>query len=110
MNDEPNPDGSWPLAVVHGRAAAPCIGSGFCCKQRRCFLGARKHGPGADCPSLVERDGRHWCGELLAAGAEEATVIRRELYIGAGCCSALNSDRASLLRKVRREAVPVEER
>lgn len=101
MDDQPRPDGSWPLAVIEGRQAAPCIGSSFCCRQASCMIGTLKHGPGGDCPSLVERYGRHWCGELLSASSERAKAIRLDLYIGAGCCSALNEDRQRMLREGR---------
>lgn len=82
-----HPEGFWPLA----EDAEPCVGSGLCCKTGRCSIGAMKHGPGRDCPSLVERDGRHYCGEILNASPEEAARLRRHLYIGAGCCMTVGN-------------------
>jgi len=83
---------------IDGLPVHPCVGSGFCCKKARCVLGALKHGPGDNCPSLVWKDGRHWCGEVLnTEGAEQQKVVAH-LYIGEGCCSPLNSDRLIILR------------
>lgn len=73
----------------------PCIGSGYCCKKALCWIGVKVHGsiPGP-CPSLVydDKEERHWCGEILKADKEQET-LKAELYVGAGCCSSLNSDR-----------------
>ena len=54
---------------------------------------------GKGCPSLVELKGRYWCGLYLNAAGEKKEDIKNELAIGAGCCSSLNSDRLSRLRK-----------
>ncbi len=67
--------------------SAPCVGSGFCCITARCALGAQLHGPGTDCPSLVWRDGRYWCGEVLREPA-----VGPRLDVGAGCCAPLFND------------------
>ena len=70
----------------------PCIGSGLCCLKARCFLGVREHGPGAECPSLVWKDGRYWCGIVLKAALvspEEQENLKRQLYVGDGCCMSL---------------------
>lgn len=93
------PDGTWPLA----EGAQPCVGSGLCCKTARCQVGVEKHGPGRDCPSLRERDGRYWCGEIEDADEAEAARLREHLYVGAGCCMPLfNEVREAILRKLRR--------
>lgn len=70
----------------------PCVGSGLCCLKARCHLGVAEHGPGAECPSLVWKDGRYWCGIVLKAtseSAEEGENLKRQLYIGEGCCMPL---------------------
>lgn len=82
-----------------GLPPAPCLGSGYCCKKARCTLGAYLHGPGRDCPSLVFKDGRYWCGAVLDAEGERKQFLIDQLHIGAGCCSSLNSDRQKMLRE-----------
>lgn len=99
MKDKPDENGIWPLYFNEDDGyAVPCIGCGFCCKEVRCEIGMRVHGPGRNCPSLVAKDGRHWCGEVEKAPPSEAAKLRASLYVGAGCCSSMNSDRRSLLR------------
>ena len=80
----------------------PCIGSGYCCKQALCVLGVEVHGsiPGP-CPSLALKDNRYWCGEILNADEERKAWLKKNLYIGEGCCSTLNSDRREMLVKLR---------
>jgi len=98
MRDAPNADGVWPLA----EGAVPCVGSGLCCKKARCVIGTMKHGAGGDCPSLVERDGRFWCGEILNAAPEIAAKMREHLYVGAGCCMPLfNQAREQLIERAK---------
>jgi hypothetical protein len=53
------------------------------------------YGPGEDCPALIEKDERFWCKLILEADEERAEWLKRELYVGAGCCSGLNSLRAA---------------
>jgi hypothetical protein len=85
-----------------------CVGSGYCCKKAPCAFAVAKRYPiehwlegGKGCPALREIKGRYWCGLYLdAAGAKKAN-IERELAIGAGCCSSMNSDRQAILRKER---------
>jgi hypothetical protein len=67
----------------------PCVGSGLCCLKARCWIGARIHGPGDKCPSLVWKDERYWCGEILKAEKAEAESLKQELYVGEGCCMPL---------------------
>ena len=71
----------------------PCVGCGYCCKTATCIHGiyyARERGlPDKDtCPFLIERDGRYWCNLVL-----EGVVDTKELWIGEGCSSSMNSDR-----------------
>jgi len=66
----------------------PCVGCGYCCRKAPCVLGE-----GVPCVELVERDGRWWCGLVLAATGEDREMIELDLFIGDGCCSSFNSDR-----------------
>ena len=74
-----------------------CVGCGFCCRKAPCCVSLRVHGPVTACPSLVYRDERYFCGlcELPGALGER---YREELYVGAGCCCGLNTDRQSIPR------------
>jgi len=47
------------------------------------------------CPALVYKDGRYWC-DLCRPTSLVADRYRRELFIGEGCCSPLNSDRQNI--------------
>ena len=102
MTDKPRRDGTWPLAVIDGRPVAPCIGSGYCCKTAPCHEAAARGVREAPC-SYLEHDGdRHWCGLIRSASPAEATRLRASLYIGAGCCSNLNSARVEMLTRQAR--------
>jgi len=81
--------------------AKPCVGSGLCCLKARCSIGVMVHGPGAECPSLVWKEGRYWCGEILKAEGEAREDLRRQLSVGAGCCMPLfNSLREERFRSM----------
>ena len=75
----------------------PCVGCGFCCRKTPCELAYRIHGGGLTrCPELTYHDGRWWCSAVERAVGPLADEYREGLYIGAGCCSALNSDRLKI--------------
>lgn len=101
----PGPDGVWPLAVIDGKPVAPCIGSGFCCKKAPCGLAislgiwTREGEHPNGCPKLEHDGERHWCGLITNAAPEEAKHYREYLYVGAGCCMPLNSERLVMLKK-----------
>ncbi len=76
-------DDDWRAHVV------PCVGSGLCCLKARCWVGAQIHGLGDKCPSLVWKDERYWCGEILRAKEQEAEQLKKQLYVGDGCCMSL---------------------
>lgn len=70
---------------------APCVRSGFCCKQAPCPFGKWNQAE-TQCAHLVgDRIGRYACGihdEILGQpGADDCPAF------GAGCCSPLNTDR-----------------
>jgi hypothetical protein len=88
------------LAVIDGREVEPCIGSGYCCKKARCWIGTRLHGPGDNCPSLVFKEERYWCGEVMKAEGTAEKAIMDDLFVGAGCCSSLNGDRREMMLKL----------
>lgn len=87
-----------------------CIGSGYCCKKALCAIAIIKYGytEKPPCPSLLhdkEKD-RYVCGEYVNAPTpERRKEIERELAIGAGCCSSLNSDRIPILRKLAEQGI-----
>jgi hypothetical protein len=85
----------------------PCVGSGLCCLKARCFLGVQVHGPGAECPSLVWKEGRYWCGEILKAEGETLEHLRQQLYVGEGCCmplfNSLREERFRSMTEAQRE-------
>lgn len=80
-----------------------CINCGWCCKKSRCGLGAQLHGPGRDCPSLVFKEGRYWCREVMEAEGAEKERLIDGLSIGGGCCANLNTDRQTMLEKTRKK-------
>ena len=91
----------WLRSPLTKEGYESCIGSGFCCKKVRCWIGARVHGPGDNCPSLVYKDGRYWCGEILRASGDEKERLINDLHVGAGCCASLNTDRQVMLHQLR---------
>lgn len=74
---------------------APCIGCGYCCKKTPCILGVKLFGMVKPCAGLVFKDGRYWCKPVLEAKGADQKRLTENLYIGAGCCSPMNSDRLS---------------
>lgn len=76
-----------------------CVGCGYCCQQAPCALGYVLHGLGRPCPSLVEQDGRFWCRQVLEARGAARDRIVKDLSIGGGCGSSLNTMRLRQLRK-----------
>lgn len=74
-----------------------CIGSGYCCWKAPCHLAQKEHGPiPGPCPELRWNGERHLCGAVLAA--KEKECLMKELFIGEGCCSPLNSWRREKLQ------------
>ena len=90
-------EGATQTALVDGRLAPKCIGCGYCCSKAPCALGVRRYGAQAPCGALVKRNGRHWCRAVLESTGKERQWLIENLYIGAGCCSPLNSRRLSQL-------------
>lgn len=61
---------------------SPCVGCGYCCIKVPCPLSVKLYGKD-DCPAL------QWDGERYRCTLAEE--YHAALYIGAGCCAALNS-------------------
>lgn len=74
------------------RPARACEGCGFCCKKAPCSIAPAWTEAG--CSALVwdAEANRYWCG-LVLLGAPE---VAEALYVGAGCCCGLNSDRRNV--------------
>ena len=70
----------------------PCVGCGHCCLTAQCAVSLRVHGQQDICPSLSwnEKEKRHEC-ELVFLPGILGEEFKKELYIGQGCCSSLNS-------------------
>ncbi len=81
-----------------------CVGCGFCCTKAKCAAGQRLY-PSADiCPALIwsEKDNRYFCNLMLLPG-NIGLEYRKELYVGAGCCSNLNSWRKDIKNRTKIE-------
>lgn len=85
----------------------PCIGCGHCCRKAPCAAAMRLYGKIINkdpdeiwrCPALIwrEEEGRYFC-QLCLGDSVIANDYRRELAVGQGCCSNLNSDRLRIPR------------
>ena len=76
----------------------PCVGCGYCCITAPCILSVSL--------SLTDRAGNcaalFWTGErYLCALVESDSRFKRELAIGAGCCSSLNTWRNDVKKRSR---------
>ncbi len=83
-----------------------CVGCGYCCCKAPCCLAVQGHGftklhrlyeDGGACPELSWNGQQYRC-DLAAGDARYAAA----LYIGAGCCSSMNSDRTDIPSPDRR--------
>lgn len=81
--------------VLDKLAIFECVHCGYCCKKAPCPFGEVDPTTGR-CIYLVEKSGLYYCSEYESIkdkpGAELSPAF------GAGCSSALNSDRWSILR------------
>jgi len=71
-----------------------CMGCGYCCKKSLCVLAVTllpDSVPEGECPFLYQEDDRYKC--ILAIHERWA----KELYIGEGCCSGMNSVRLQII-------------
>lgn len=88
-------DQGWELEVPP--VVKECVGCGFCCKKTPCELAFRVYGNVTKCPSLIwdKEAKRYWCKIILDPIIGPKNMD--ELYIGAGCCCGLNTDRDNIL-------------
>lgn len=78
------------VTLLKPRYGAPCNGCGLCCTLALCFVAEKFFGERQEppCPALIERDGRTWCGAVLAEQRrllEEGQCVSIALMIGEGC-------------------------
>lgn len=80
---------------VDGIWVRPCVGCGYCCIQTNC--GAYP-GSISECPALIwdQDKQRHFCKLCLLPG-KEGEDYKRNLSIGKGCCSNLNTWRNNII-------------
>ena len=77
----------------------PCVGCSYCCRKSPCQIARRVFGPVTECPALVWSETKErWFCDLCLKPGEIGARYREELYVGAGCCCSLNSDRQNIPR------------
>lgn len=74
-----------------------CIGCGYCCTKAQCIISIHLYGKSQKCPSLKWNGERHICN-LMIDDTLLSRQYRKELGIGLGCCSSLNSWRNEPLK------------
>lgn len=73
-----------------------CVGCGYCCRKAPCSVAMRIFGNSIkECPALMWDGSKYFC-ELCKKDGYLGEKYRKELYIGEGCCSPLNSDRDNI--------------
>ena len=77
-----------------------CVGCGYCCIKTPCDVARRLYPGVRSCPQLlwIEEDNRYKCGLMMISGPI-GVEYKKELYAGAGCCSALNSWRQDVKKR-----------
>ena len=83
-----------------------CVGCGFCCRKAPCGLALRLFGGVERCPLLNYHDGRWWCGAVENARGPLREDYIKELDIGGGCCSNLNTDRQNIPHPIHVVGLP----
>lgn len=89
---------------IDGISIRPCVGCAYCCKTARCSISFEAEGKyykdpfealgePKECPWLMYRGGRYRC--------KLARKYKKELAIGAGCCSPLNSTRREFIKQMK---------
>lgn len=80
--------------IIDGVPVKDCIGCGYCCRKAPCSMAMRIHGSHiTSCPELKWNGTRWICGAIDRAVGPLADLYRKELAIGEGCCSSLNTFR-----------------
>jgi len=81
-----------------------CIGCGYCCRRAPCGAsGAEWTERGCSLLVWDERNRRWLCGKIMGTKGEERQRLKKQLAIGAGCTSVLNT-----YRKLRHVPTPEE--
>jgi len=76
--------------IIDGISVKPCVGCGYCCITTPCYVSRRIYGDGIEgCPELEWIGTRYIC--KLCNRGTLSERYKEELFIGAGCCSNLNS-------------------
>ena len=78
---------------------ALCVGCGYCCTKAPCAIAQRRYGYSwtSPCPELLADDGRFWCRIIANAKGQNKRDLMKELAIGIGCTSSLNTWRRQLI-------------
>jgi len=72
---------------------SPCVGCGYCCSKAPCLYSMLKYCVAHPCPGL------YWDGERYRCAHIDDPKLHREVAIGAGCCSSLNTWRGSKIQR-----------
>jgi hypothetical protein len=82
---------------IQKRVPHECVGCGYCCLKAPCGYEVMTHGyNNKRCPELYwdESNNRYKC-----KAAEKDPEVAKNLYIGEGCCSNMNSYRKEVKRR-----------
>lgn len=81
--------------MIDGVPFRPCLRSGYCCRKATCAVGVAHGAEPVGCRFLRgDRPGAYSCGLV-----DDGVIAPGVIYAGAGCSSALNSDRRELARQ-----------
>jgi len=83
-----------------------CVGCGYCCVKAPCPIALRIYGNGiTKCPELIWNGTRHIC-RLCTLPLPLGNEYRKELSVGEGCCSSLNTWRTNIINRIPVEFKP----
>ncbi len=71
-----------------------CVGCGYCCRKAPCVISKALYNKNK-CPVLTYDGKRYWCGLI------------RQMAIGEGCSSSLNSDRSIMVKQKNELMLPI---
>lgn len=78
-----------------------CVNCGYCCKKATCDIGLTHGAEPTNCKFLIgDRPGEYKC---WLAEKEIYPHIKKDLAIGDGCCSSLNTDRLIAIKNMEVE-------
>jgi hypothetical protein len=70
-----------------------CVGCGYCCSKAPCPYSMLKYCVAHPCPGL------YWNGERYRCAHIDDPKLHREVAIGDGCCSTMNTWRGSKIQR-----------